>query len=69
MTMLEVFIAREIYQEKIHNAERAYRFRGIGQVTLRQRMAGLRNRFGNMLIGSGTRLKGEGTGKVTYAGA
>ena len=69
MTMLEVFVAREIYQEKLRQAEQAYRFRAIGRVSMGQRIAVVRNQIGNMLIGSGTRLKGKGTGSVTYAGA
>ncbi len=60
MTMLEVFVAREIYQEKLRQAEQAYRFRAIGRVSMGQRIAVVRNQIGNMLIGSGTRLQGQG---------
>ncbi len=69
MTMLEVYVAREVYQERVRKAEQAWRFREIGKVAHKPRLAGLRNYLGNMLIGSGTRLKGKGTGRITYAGA
>ncbi len=69
MTMLEMFVAHEIYRERIRNAERAYRFRAVGRAGSGQHMTRLRHRVGNLLIGSGTRLKGKSPGNVTYAGA
>lgn len=65
MTMLDVYLARMIYDEKVRKAEAAWRMRQLPRQTVR-RISPLRIFLGNLLIGSGSRLKG--TGHATLVG-
>lgn len=65
MTYLEVLLGNEMYQERVRNCELAYRFRSVRPSPIIT-FSGFRNFLGNLLIGSGQRLKGSRY--ITYLG-
>ncbi len=65
MTYMELFLANALYQERIRKIELAYRFRSLRPNPVIT-FSGFRNFLGNLLIGSGQRLKGSGY--ITYVG-
>ncbi len=65
MTYLEIVLGQEMYQERIRKSEKAYRFRSVQPASLIS-LSGLRKFLGNLLIGSGQRLKAPR--RITYVG-
>ncbi len=65
MTYLEMMLGREIYHERVRKGESAYRFRSVRLAPLLT-LSGVRNFLGNLLIGSGQRLKAPR--HITYVG-
>lgn len=57
MTYLETLMGYEAYKERLRNAEKAYRFRNVNRPA-QLNVSALRTFIGNLLIGTGQRLKG-----------
>ncbi len=65
MTYLEIALGQTLYRERLRKSEQAYRFRSV-RPAASLTLSGFRNFLGNLLIGSGQRLKAPR--RITYVG-